>query len=104
MLNKGERDELEGISRSHVAPHSVGHRTQIVLASADGEANTAMARRLGVANSTVCHWRKKWFDAVHSSAPGTASPKSMHSCMRITPRSAASSGPLLAQQSWRPHD
>ncbi|MBA8819665.1 hypothetical protein FHW00_001992 [Ochrobactrum sp. P6BSIII] len=31
-LSEGEREELERISRSHSAPHSVVRRAQIVLA------------------------------------------------------------------------
>jgi len=61
-LGEGEREELERISRSHSAPHSVVRRAQIILASADGETNTAIARRLGTTNPTVCHWRKRWFE------------------------------------------
>jgi len=57
-----ERDELERLSRSHSAPHSLVRRAQIVLASADGESNTAIAARFGVSHPTVCHWRKKWFE------------------------------------------
>ena len=47
VLSQGERDELERISRSHSAAHSLVRRAQIVLASAEGEANTSIARRLG---------------------------------------------------------
>ena len=61
-LSDGEREELERISRSHSAPHSVVRRAQIVLASADGETNTAIARRLETTNPTVCRWRKRWFE------------------------------------------
>jgi putative transposase len=61
-LSEGEREELERISRSHSAPHSVVRRAQIVLASADGETNIAIARRLGTTNPTICHWRKRWFE------------------------------------------
>ncbi|MGK6317845.1 IS630 family transposase [Neorhizobium sp. DT-125] len=61
-LSEGDREELERISRSHSAPHSVVRRAQIVLASADGETNTAIARRLGTTNPTICHWRKRWFE------------------------------------------
>ncbi|PYD74739.1 IS630 family transposase [Novacetimonas pomaceti] len=61
-ISESEREELERISRSHSAPHSVVRRAQIVLASADGETNTAIARRLGTTNPTVCHWRKRWFE------------------------------------------
>jgi hypothetical protein len=56
-LSETERDELERTTRSHSAAHGLVRR-----ASADGEANTAIARRLGVSNPTVCHWRKKWFE------------------------------------------
>ena len=56
------RDELERIGRSRSARHSLVRRAQIVLASASGEPNTAIAERLGVSNPTICHWRKKWFE------------------------------------------
>src|ERR1700747_1570043 len=50
-LSESERDELE-----RMTPAQIGR------ASADGEGNPAIARRLGVSNPTVCHWRKKWFE------------------------------------------
>src|SRR5271165_3284100 len=62
VLTNGERDELELINRSQSAPHSLVRRAQIILASAEGEANTVIARRLGVSNPTVCQWRKNWFE------------------------------------------
>ena len=61
-LGDAEREELDRISRSHSAAHSLVRRAQIILASADSESNTAIAARLGVSVPTVCHWRKKWFD------------------------------------------
>lgn len=61
-LSEGEREELERIGRSHSISHSVVRRAQIVLASADGETNTAIAHRLGTTNPTICHWRKRWFE------------------------------------------
>jgi len=76
-LGAVEREELERLSRSHSAPHSLVRRAQIVLASADGESNTAIAARFGVSHPTVCHWRKKWFEqglvGLYGEArPGTA--------------------------------
>ena len=56
------RDELERIGRSRSARHRPVRRAQIVLPSARGESNTAIAERLGVSNPTICHWRKKWFE------------------------------------------
>src|SRR5215213_9266372 len=61
-LGAVEREELERLSRSHSAPHSLVRRAQIVLASANGESNTAIAARFGVSHPTVCHWRKKCFE------------------------------------------
>src|SRR5579863_1569148 len=61
VLAAGERDELERISRSRSAAHGLVRRAEIILASAGGETNMSIARRLGVTNPTICHWRKKWF-------------------------------------------
>ena len=61
-LSETERDELARLGRSQSAPHSLVRRAQIILASANGEANTSIADRFGVSNPTVCHWRKKWFE------------------------------------------
>ena len=61
-LSDIERDELERFGRSLTATHSLVRRAQIILASANGEANTSIASRLGVSNPTICHWRKIWFE------------------------------------------
>ena len=57
-----EREELGRLARSQSAPHGLVRRAEIILASADGEANISLAHRFGVSNPTVCHWRKKWFE------------------------------------------
>lgn len=62
VLRETEREELGRLARSRSASHGLVRRTQIILASADGTANTAIARQFGVSNPTVCHWRKKWFE------------------------------------------
>lgn len=49
-ISESEREELERISRSHSAPHSVVRRAQIVLASADGR--TTLRLRTGSAPPT----------------------------------------------------
>jgi len=41
-------------------PHGVVRRTQIILLSADGETNSAIARRFGLSVPTVAHWRKRY--------------------------------------------
>lgn len=62
VLMDTEREELGRLAGSRSAPHGLVRRAQIILASASGEMNTAIARRFGVSNPTVCHWRKKWFE------------------------------------------
>jgi transposase len=61
-LSDAERGELGRLARSQSAPRGLVRRAEIILATANGEANTAIAHRLGVSNPTVCHWRKKWFE------------------------------------------
>ena len=44
VLAESERDELERIGRSRSAAHGLVRRVEIILASADGEANTSIDR------------------------------------------------------------
>lgn len=74
VLVDGEREELERIARSRSAAHGLVRRAEIILASAGGEANTSIARRLGVSHPTICHWRKKWFEHGLAGLYGEARP------------------------------
>jgi putative transposase len=60
VLTDIERTELDGIVRSRTSPHGLVRRAQIILASADGEANLSIARRLGVSSPTVGLWRSRF--------------------------------------------
>ncbi|OYV41439.1 MAG: IS630 family transposase [Rhodospirillales bacterium 20-64-7] len=73
-LSEIERDELERLGLSQSASHSVVRRAHIVLASASGEANMSIAKRLGVSNPTICHWRKIWFEKGLTGLYGEAKP------------------------------
>jgi DNA-binding NarL/FixJ family response regulator len=65
MLNRSERPakelvvshenrvQLESIARSQTMPALLVRRGQMVLRMADGESNSAVARRLGVSRPTV---------------------------------------------------
>lgn len=55
-----EREALQQIAQSRSMPHGVVRRTQMILLSADGETNAAIAQRFGVAVPTVAHWRKRY--------------------------------------------
>ncbi len=59
-LSATEREALEQIAQSRSMPHGVGRRTQMILRSADGETNSAIARRFGLSVPTVAHWRKRY--------------------------------------------
>jgi len=62
VLSDGERKELQNLTRSRTSPHGVVRRAQIILASSEGESNTAIAQRLGISSGTVTHWRKRFLE------------------------------------------
>src|SRR6266853_4672666 len=55
-----EREVLVRWSRRPKAPHSIAQRARIVLLSADGPTNTAVAERVGVNHATVTKWRNRF--------------------------------------------
>jgi putative transposase len=59
-LSVAERETLQQIAQSRSMPHGVVRRTQMILLSADGQTNAAIARRFGVSVPTVAHWRKRY--------------------------------------------
>ena len=59
-LSTDERAQLQGIASSRALPHALVRRVQIVLASADGEANSAIAQRMGLTKATVGKWRNRY--------------------------------------------
>jgi len=59
-LSPAEREALQQVAQSRSMPHGVVRRTQIILLSADGETNSAIARRFGLSVPTVAHWRKRY--------------------------------------------
>ena len=60
VLSESEESELRSLVRSRSLPHSLVQRAQIVLASAEGVPGSTIARRLGVTNTTVGKWRKRY--------------------------------------------
>lgn len=60
VLSERERADLESLARSRSLPHGLVRRAEIVLASAGGETNKAIAERLGLTGATVGHWRKRY--------------------------------------------
>ncbi|MGI8498246.1 MAG: helix-turn-helix domain-containing protein, partial [Gemmatimonadaceae bacterium] len=60
LLSDGEREQLSALGASRALPHGLVRRAQIILRSAAGESNTAIAERVGVSVPLVGHWRRRF--------------------------------------------
>ena len=73
-LSAADREELEQWVRAHGTPQQVTLRSQIVLASADGQPDSAIARALAINRKTVTLWRSRYanegIESVWEVAPG----------------------------------
>ncbi len=78
-LSETERTQLTALTQSRALPHGLVRRAQIILRSAAGEPNTAIAERFGVSVPLVGHWRRRFhahglaglYDAPRSGRPRT---------------------------------
>ena len=61
-LTETERASLSDLVRSRSAPQGLVRRARIVLASAVGASNTAIAREVGLSIPAVGHWRKRFLE------------------------------------------
>ncbi len=59
-LSDEERSQLLAIARSRSLPHGIVRRAKIVLASADGETNKDIAKRMRLNQLTVGKWRRRY--------------------------------------------
>jgi putative transposase len=62
MVTAEDRVQLESIARSQSLPAALSRRAQMILRLADGETNSAVARRYRVSRPTVSLWRKRYAD------------------------------------------
>lgn len=60
QLSDDENSQLLSLANSRSLPHGLVQRAQIVLACAQGEANSAIAKRLRLTNATVGKWRRRY--------------------------------------------
>ena len=72
-LTDEQQDQLNGIARSATLPYALVQRARMVLASTEGLANSAVARRLGVTPQTVGKWRRR-FRAAGIEGPARRTP------------------------------
>jgi transposase len=59
-VSAADRAQLESIARSQSLPASLARRAQMILRMADGESNSAVARRFRVSRPTVTLWRTRF--------------------------------------------
>jgi transposase/DNA-binding transcriptional MerR regulator len=62
VLSPTEREQLQSYTRSRALPHALVRRAKIVLWSAMGDSNTAIAERLQVSQPTVSLWRRRFLE------------------------------------------
>ena len=55
-----QQDQLSGIAHSATLPYALVQRARMILASAEGLTNAAVARRVGVTPQTVGKWRRRF--------------------------------------------
>jgi len=63
VVSPEDRVQLESISRSQSLPAALVRRAQMILLMADGETNSAVARRFHVSRPTVTMWRTRYREA-----------------------------------------
>ena len=72
-VSEDERAQLMSFARSRSLPSALSSRAKIILASADGEANSAIAARLHLNPGTVRKWRTQFIErrisGLYSEAP-----------------------------------
>ena len=59
-LTDEQQHQLNGIAHSATLPHALVQRAGMILASAEGLSNAAVARRFGVTPQTVGKWRRRF--------------------------------------------
>lgn len=60
IVTAADRVQLESIARSQSLPAALSRRAQMLLQMADGESNSAVARRFRVSRPTVTMWRTRF--------------------------------------------
>lgn len=63
VVSAEDRVQLESIARSQSLPAALVRRAQMILQMADGESNSAVARRFRVSRPTVTMWRSRYREA-----------------------------------------
>lgn len=62
VLSAENRQQLETITQSRALPHGLVMRARIILLTATGVSNSAIAKKLGFSQQSVCTWRKRYLE------------------------------------------
>lgn len=62
VLDEQQRSDLMALSRSTSMPHGLVQRARLVLASAEGFSNKAVAQRVGLTPNVVGKWRRRFLE------------------------------------------
>ena len=62
QLSTEVKKQLETIANSRSLPYGQVRRAQIILLSAQGLTNTAIAKKVGLSNAMVGMWRPRFID------------------------------------------
>jgi len=62
VLSEAERLQLGSMARSRSIPAALSLRARIVLAAAEGEANSRIAERMQIAGATAGKWRRRFIE------------------------------------------
>ena len=61
-VSEADRTQLQGVANSTTMPHALVLRARMILASAEGITNAAVAHRVGASPQAVGKWRKRYLD------------------------------------------
>ena len=62
VLSEAERLQLGSMARSRSIPAALSLRARIVLAAAEGEANSRIAARMQITGATAGKWRRRFIE------------------------------------------
>jgi len=62
-VSREDQEWLEALVRSGKTPQRVARRARLILRAAEGRANHALARELGISRPTVLLWRQRYAEA-----------------------------------------
>ncbi len=93
ICDRNQRMRLKHLESSGATPQKIALRARIILRAADGQANLAIARELGISRPTVLLWRKRFaaegvrgimHDATRPGRRKTLSPEKVQAVIEAT--------------------